>query len=47
MGHTLGMAGAHLLLTAAYKLQTSGKRYAPCTMCVGVGQGIATLIEKV
>ena len=47
LGHPLGMSGARLLLTAAHELQNSGKRYALCTMCVGVGQGIATLIERV
>ena len=47
LGHPLGMSGARLLLTAAHELQQSGKRYALCTMCVGVGQGIATLIERV
>lgn len=47
LGHPLGMSGARLLLTAAQELQKSGKRYALCTMCVGVGQGIATLIERV
>ncbi|WP_431025116.1 3-oxoadipyl-CoA thiolase [Halomonas sp. H5] len=47
LGHPLGMSGARLLLTAAHELQKSGKRYALCTMCVGVGQGIATLIERV
>ncbi|RUR30332.1 3-oxoadipyl-CoA thiolase [Vreelandella andesensis] len=46
LGHPLGMSGARLLLTAAYELQNSGKRYALCTMCIGVGQGIATLIER-
>ncbi len=46
LGHPLGMSGARLLLTAAFELQRSGKRYALCTMCVGVGQGIATLIER-
>ncbi|QTP60692.1 3-oxoadipyl-CoA thiolase [Billgrantia antri] len=46
LGHPLGMSGARLLLTAAHELQRTGKRYALCTMCVGVGQGIATLIEK-
>ena len=46
LGHPLGMSGARLLLTAAHELQSSGKRYALCTMCVGVGQGIATLIER-
>ncbi|WP_445000348.1 3-oxoadipyl-CoA thiolase [Halomonas mongoliensis] len=47
LGHPLGMSGARLLLSAAHELQQSGKRYALCTMCVGVGQGIATLIERV
>ncbi|PRY67343.1 3-oxoadipyl-CoA thiolase [Halomonas ventosae] len=46
LGHPLGMSGARLLLTAAHELHNSGKRYALCTMCVGVGQGIATLIER-
>ncbi|ANF57833.1 3-oxoadipyl-CoA thiolase [Halotalea alkalilenta] len=47
LGHPLGMSGARLLLTAAHELRLHGKRYALCTMCVGVGQGIATLIERV
>ncbi|MEZ2743862.1 3-oxoadipyl-CoA thiolase [Halopseudomonas bauzanensis] len=47
LGHPLGMSGARLLMTAAFQLQRSGGRYAVCTMCVGVGQGIATLIERV
>ncbi|RCV88176.1 3-oxoadipyl-CoA thiolase [Billgrantia montanilacus] len=47
LGHPLGMSGARLLMTAAFELQRTGKRYALCTMCVGVGQGIATLIERV
>lgn len=47
LGHPLGMSGARLLMTAAHELHNSGKRYALCTMCVGVGQGIATLIERV
>ncbi|MDN3522018.1 3-oxoadipyl-CoA thiolase [Halomonas ramblicola] len=47
LGHPLGMSGARLLMTAAHELQKTGKRYALCTMCVGVGQGIATLIERV
>ncbi|MBB3231819.1 3-oxoadipyl-CoA thiolase [Halomonas stenophila] len=46
LGHPLGMSGARLLMTAAVELQKTGKRYALCTMCVGVGQGIATLIER-
>ncbi|GGJ05063.1 3-oxoadipyl-CoA thiolase [Halopseudomonas pertucinogena] len=47
LGHPLGMSGARLLMTAALQLQRSGGRYALCTMCVGVGQGIAMLIERV
>tara|TARA_R110002110_G_scaffold211304_1_gene423995 strand:- start:15034 stop:16242 length:1209 start_codon:yes stop_codon:yes gene_type:complete len=47
MGHPLGMSGARLVLTAAYQLQRSGGRYALCTMCVGVGQGAALIIERV
>ena len=47
LGHPLGMSGARLLMTAAFQLQRTGGRYALCTMCVGVGQGIAMLIERV
>jgi 3-oxoadipyl-CoA thiolase len=47
MGHPLGMSGARLALTAAYRLQRTGGRYALCTMCVGVGQGVALLLERV
>ncbi|WP_115719725.1 3-oxoadipyl-CoA thiolase [Gallaecimonas mangrovi] len=47
LGHPLGMSGARLLMTAAHQLQRSGGRYGLCTMCIGVGQGIATLIERV
>ena len=47
LGHPLGMSGARLLLTATEELQRSGGRYALCTMCIGVGQGIATIIERV
>ncbi|HWJ21885.1 MAG TPA: 3-oxoadipyl-CoA thiolase [Gemmatimonadaceae bacterium] len=46
LGHPLGMSGARLLLTAARELQQSGGRYALATMCVGVGQGMATVIER-
>ncbi|WP_142846582.1 3-oxoadipyl-CoA thiolase [Telmatospirillum sp. J64-1] len=46
-GHPLGMSGARLLTTATHQLQRSGGRYALCTMCVGVGQGIAAVIERV
>jgi 3-oxoadipyl-CoA thiolase len=47
LGHPLGMSGARLLLTAARELQRTGKRYALVTMCIGVGQGYATVIERV
>ena len=47
MGHPLGMSGGRILLTAARQLQLSGKRYALVTMCVGVGQGYAVIIERV
>lgn len=47
LGHPLGMSGARLLQTAAIQLQQTGKRYALCTMCVGVGQGYAVVLERV
>ena len=47
MGHPLGMSGARLVLTAAHQLKRNGGRYALCTMCVGVGQGAAMIIERV
>lgn len=47
LGHPLGMSGARLVTTAAYELKRRGGRYALCTMCIGVGQGIALLIERV
>lgn len=47
LGHPLGMSGARLVLTAAYQLKRTGGRYALCTMCVGVGQGVALIIERV
>jgi 3-oxoadipyl-CoA thiolase len=47
LGHPLGMSGARLLLTAAHELGRTGGRYALCTMCVGVGQGTATILERV
>jgi acetyl-CoA acyltransferase len=47
LGHPLGMSGARLVTTAAYQLQRIGRRYALCTMCIGVGQGIAMVIERV
>ncbi|MBS1568439.1 MAG: 3-oxoadipyl-CoA thiolase [Bacteroidetes bacterium] len=46
LGHPLGMSGARLLHTAALQLQQTGQRYALCTMCIGVGQGYATVIER-
>jgi 3-oxoadipyl-CoA thiolase len=47
MGHPLGMSGARLVTTAMYELNRRNGRYALCTMCIGVGQGIALVIEKV
>jgi len=47
MGHPLGMSGARLVLTAAHHLKRTGGRYALCTMCVGVGQGTAMILERV
>jgi len=47
LGHPLGMSGARLVTTALYELHRSGGRYALCTMCIGVGQGIAAIIERV
>ncbi len=47
MGHPLGMSGARLVTTAMYELARRGGRYALCTMCIGVGQGIALVIERV
>ena len=47
LGHPLGMSGARLVTTATWQLQNYGGRYALCTMCIGVGQGIAIIIEKV
>jgi len=46
LGHPLGMSGARLVLTAAHELQLRNERYALCTMCVGVGQGMAMIIER-
>ncbi|MBK6306302.1 MAG: 3-oxoadipyl-CoA thiolase [Gemmatimonadetes bacterium] len=45
LGHPLGMSGARLALTAARELQRTGKRYALCTICIGVGQGFAMILE--
>ena len=47
LGHPLGMSGARLVTTALHQLERTGGRYALCTMCIGVGQGIALLIERV
>ena len=47
MGHPLGMSGARLATTALYELHRRNARYALCTMCIGVGQGIALVIERV
>jgi acetyl-CoA acyltransferase len=47
LGHPLGMSGARLVTTAMYELHRRGGRYALCTMCIGVGQGIALIIERV
>ena len=47
LGHPLGMSGARLVTTAAYELRRRNGRYALCTMCIGVGQGIAMIIESV
>jgi acetyl-CoA acyltransferase len=46
LGHPLGASGGRLAMTAAYELQERKQKYALCTMCIGVGQGIATLIER-
>jgi 3-oxoadipyl-CoA thiolase len=47
LGHPLGASGARLVTTAVYQLHRTGGRYALCTMCIGVGQGIAMIIERV
>lgn len=47
LGHPLGASGARLATTAAYQLARTGGRYALCTMCIGVGQGIAVVLERV
>lgn len=47
LGHPLGASGARLVLTAINQLEHTGKRYAICSMCIGVGQGIAMIIERV
>ncbi|MCK9410200.1 MAG: 3-oxoadipyl-CoA thiolase [Bacteroidetes bacterium] len=47
LGHPLGMSGARLITTSAFELQEHGGKYALCTMCIGVGQGMAVIIEKI
>ena len=47
LGHPLGASGARLATTAAYQLRRTQSRYALCTMCIGVGQGIAVILERV
>jgi acetyl-CoA acetyltransferase len=47
IGHPLGASGARLVTTALNQLERSKRRYALCTMCIGVGQGIALIIERV
>jgi acetyl-CoA acetyltransferase len=47
LGHPLGMSGARLALTATHELHARGGRYALCTMCIGVGQGYAVILERV
>jgi len=47
IGHPLGASGARLITTALYHLNRTGGRYALCTMCIGVGQGMAIILERV
>ena len=47
LGHPLGMSGARLILTALHELEIRKQRYALCTMCIGVGQGMAVIIERI
>ncbi len=47
LGHPLGASGARLVMTAVHQLEATGGRYALCTMCIGVGQGIAMIVERV
>ena len=47
IGHPLGASGARLVMAALNQLERTGGRYALCTMCIGVGQGIAVVIERV
>ena len=46
LGHPLGMSGARLAMTAAVEMSLTGAERALCTMCIGVGQGIALMLEK-
>jgi acetyl-CoA acetyltransferase len=46
IGHPLGASGARLVATAIAQLRKTGGRYALCTMCIGVGQGVATVLER-
>ncbi len=47
MGHPLGMSGARLVTSAVYELHRRQGRFALCTMCVGVGQGVALILERI
>ena len=47
LGHPLGASGARLVTTAINRLHATGSRYALCTMCIGVGQGIALIVERI
>jgi Acetyl-CoA acetyltransferase len=47
LGHPLGASGARLITTATYELNRKRLRYALCSMCIGVGQGIAVVLERV
>jgi acetyl-CoA acetyltransferase len=47
LGHPLGASGARIVATAVNRLHSTGGRYALCTMCIGVGQGISLVLEKV
>jgi acetyl-CoA acetyltransferase len=46
IGHPLGASGARLITTATYQLARTGGKYALCTMCIGVGQGISLILER-
>jgi 3-oxoadipyl-CoA thiolase len=47
LGHPLGASGARLATTAVYQLKRTNRRFALCTMCIGVGQGISVILERV